>query len=274
VSLGSGDASASAALDAHIEQNRVTITFVTLICTGPCADVVAVPTGGQAPYTFAWDNGSTSAARHVCPTSSTNYSVKVTDTGTFGELARPPETVQVPLTANVIACPDGGPAPATDGGMDVDAVEAGGACADPGDAPWSGCMTVTVGSSASTSWFGMWCTQPTSSEPYSWTVCLPHSLHAGQAYSVKITYAIQSLDGPVPQSGVSGSTGACSRDETLVPLQGWPILSPYFGTFSLSSCVTTDRRYPQLLHEEVQQTGSGYVGDLTFEICNGCTNDP
>jgi hypothetical protein len=114
--LGSGDASGPAPFDAHIEQNHVTVTFVTLSCTGPCADVVAVPTGGQAPYTFEWDDGSTSASRQVCPTSSTSYNVKVTDTGTSGELARPAETVQVPLAARVIACPDGG---ASDGGMDA-----------------------------------------------------------------------------------------------------------------------------------------------------------
>jgi hypothetical protein len=107
-----GDASVSAGLDAHIEENHVTVTFVTVSCTGPCADVVAVPTGGHAPYTFKWDDGSTTAARQVCPTSSTSYDVNVTDTGTSGELARAAETVQVPLTANVIACPDGGAAEA------------------------------------------------------------------------------------------------------------------------------------------------------------------
>jgi hypothetical protein len=109
ISLGSGlDARAQGALDAHIERNHITVTFVTLSCAGPCADVVAVPTGGQAPYTFKWDDGSASASRHVCPTSSTSYSVKVTDTGTSGELARAAQTVQVPLAANVVACPDGG----------------------------------------------------------------------------------------------------------------------------------------------------------------------
>jgi hypothetical protein len=114
---GAGDASGPVGFDAHIEQNHVTVTFVTLSCSGPCADVVAVPTGGNAPYTFEWDDGSTSASRHVCPTSSTNYDVKVTDTGTSGELARPAETVQVPLKANVSACPDGGEAGAAcDGG--------------------------------------------------------------------------------------------------------------------------------------------------------------
>jgi hypothetical protein len=105
---GSDDASTTGGLDAHIEQDHITVTFVTLTCAGPCADVVAVATGGQAPYTFKWDDGSTSASRHVCPTSSTDYFVNVTDTGTAGELAQPAETVQVPLQANVIACPDGG----------------------------------------------------------------------------------------------------------------------------------------------------------------------
>ena len=42
--------------------------------------------------------------------------MKVTDTGTSGELARAPETVQVPLTANVLACPDGGLLACRDGG--------------------------------------------------------------------------------------------------------------------------------------------------------------
>ena len=106
--LGAGDANVAGAFDAHIEQNHITVTFVTLSCTGPCADVVAVPTGGQAPYTFKWDDGSTSATKEVCPTSSTHYSVKVADSGATGELASAPQTVQVSLAANVIACPDGG----------------------------------------------------------------------------------------------------------------------------------------------------------------------
>ncbi len=102
-----GDASAGA-LDARIEQNHVAVTFVTLSCEGDCATVNAVATGGHPPYTFVWDDGSTDATRHVCPTSSAHYSVRVTDAGISGELARPPETVQLALTANVLACPDGG----------------------------------------------------------------------------------------------------------------------------------------------------------------------
>jgi hypothetical protein len=102
------DAGAAGPLDAHIERGAVTVTFVTLNCSGDCATVQAVGTGGNPPYTFAWENGSTSATREVCPTSSTKYSVNVSDTGAVGEIQRQPDTVQVPLAANVLTCPDGG----------------------------------------------------------------------------------------------------------------------------------------------------------------------
>src|SRR5258708_36077760 len=64
--LGAGDASV-VGLDAHIEQKGITVTFVTLSCNGPCADVKAAPAGGTPPYTFQWDDGSKNAARQVCP---------------------------------------------------------------------------------------------------------------------------------------------------------------------------------------------------------------
>jgi hypothetical protein len=108
-----GDASVSGALDASIEQDHVAIRFITLSCAGDCASVEAVATGGHPPYTFAWDDGWTNATRRVCPTSDTNYQVKVSDAGSSGELTRPAQTVEVPLTADVIACPDGG---TSDGG--------------------------------------------------------------------------------------------------------------------------------------------------------------
>jgi hypothetical protein len=110
------DAGGSGVLDAHIEQKGVSITFVTVSCAGPCADVKAVATGGTPPYTFAWEDGSTNAQRRVCPTSSSNYHVTVRDTGIAGEFPRAPQSVDVPLTAKVLACPDGGGAPACDGG--------------------------------------------------------------------------------------------------------------------------------------------------------------
>jgi hypothetical protein len=102
------DATAGGSLDAHIEENNVSVTIVTLSCAGECATVKAVATGGQPPYSFVWDDGTTSPSRDVCPTSSTAYRVKVTDTGSTGEIARSPQTVEVPLTADVLACPDAG----------------------------------------------------------------------------------------------------------------------------------------------------------------------
>jgi hypothetical protein len=106
------DGGAVGPLGAHIEENHVTVTFVTLNCAGDCADVEAVATGGVPPYSFAWNDGVANATRTVCPTSDTTYSVKVGDTGSGGEFPRPPEIVDVPLTANVLACGDAG----TDGG--------------------------------------------------------------------------------------------------------------------------------------------------------------
>ncbi|HEX4447057.1 MAG TPA: hypothetical protein VH044_09980, partial [Polyangiaceae bacterium] len=47
---GSGDAAGPGAFDAHVEDNHVTVTFVTLGCTNDCATVQAVGTGGYPPY--------------------------------------------------------------------------------------------------------------------------------------------------------------------------------------------------------------------------------
>jgi hypothetical protein len=77
-------------------------------CAGDCATVEAVATGGRAPYTFVWDDGSVSATRKVCPLANTDYFVKASDTATTGEFGRPSQTVKVPLGAEVLACTDGG----------------------------------------------------------------------------------------------------------------------------------------------------------------------
>ena len=110
-----GDATAAGPLEASIEQNDVAVKIVTLSCAGDCADVKAVATGGHPPYTFKWDDGSTNPSRRVCPTSTTSYLLNASDTGTTGEVPRPAQTVEVPLTADVLSCPDGG-ATACDGG--------------------------------------------------------------------------------------------------------------------------------------------------------------
>jgi hypothetical protein len=108
LSFMAGEAGARDALDAQIERNHVAVTFITLSCKGDCADVRAVASGGNPPYTFRWDDGSTGEARQVCPASTTRYEVTVSDTGTTGELAHSQETAQASLAANVLSCPEGG----------------------------------------------------------------------------------------------------------------------------------------------------------------------
>jgi hypothetical protein len=85
------------------------VTFVALSCAGGCDTVEVVVSGGDPPYSFQWSDGSTSPTRQVCATATTSYSVTVTDSGSTGEVPRPAESIERPLTASVLACPDGGP---------------------------------------------------------------------------------------------------------------------------------------------------------------------
>ncbi len=49
-------------------------------CIGGSSDLTANPSGGTAPYTYAWDNGlAASSSNSVSPTSTTIYTVTVTD---------------------------------------------------------------------------------------------------------------------------------------------------------------------------------------------------
>jgi hypothetical protein len=103
-------------LEAFIEnQDHVAVELVTVTCAGDCVDVVAVARGGFPPYTFLWEDGSTSAARTLCPDATTAFSVSATDAGiTSGEFTRDPETVQASVTAEVFECPGDGGAPPAD----------------------------------------------------------------------------------------------------------------------------------------------------------------
>ncbi|MGH7438016.1 MAG: hypothetical protein ACRENE_20230 [Polyangiaceae bacterium] len=114
ITLSGREAGGSGGLDAYIEQGGVQVKLVTLSCSGDCATVEAVGVGGNPPYTFSWSDGFTAATRSVCPTSTTSYSVTVTDTGGGGELGRPAETAKASVRADVLSCPDGG-APDGDG---------------------------------------------------------------------------------------------------------------------------------------------------------------
>lgn len=128
ITLSGGEAG-GAGLAAYVEQGQVPVTLITLGCPGECASVQAVGTGGNPPYTFSWDDGSTASTRTVCPKNTTSYSVKVTDTAAGGELGSPAQTAQARLTADVLSCADGGVpdgAPAEGGAHDGGALDGSG----------------------------------------------------------------------------------------------------------------------------------------------------
>jgi hypothetical protein len=243
-----GDASSPGALDAHIEQNHVAVTFVTLACTGSCADVVAVPTGGYPPYTFKWENGSTSATRHVCPTASTSYDVKVTDTGTSGELARPAEMVQVPLAAEVLACPDAGISDASaDGPTD---------CVD--------LLTVVAGTGMVSGPGAVAC----NTEAGVPVLAAPVSVTAGDVYEVQENVSV-TIVGPFtpPAWDFYGSSGVCylPPDRRLLgSLTQDPTMS--FESF----CFRADADYSAL--DWTYTSVAAGLGQTTYRMCHGCSH--
>src|SRR6202008_899684 len=55
-------------------------------CDGECADVEAVVTGGNAPFSYAWSAPELVGAgpHHVCPVAGTDYTGTVTDSPVTG----------------------------------------------------------------------------------------------------------------------------------------------------------------------------------------------
>jgi hypothetical protein len=94
------------ALTLHVEDIRgLTIEIVTLSCAGECADIEAVARGGNPPYMFAWEDGSTSSQRHVCLTASKVLSVSAVDTAIrVAEFGHDAQTATARVNANVLTC--------------------------------------------------------------------------------------------------------------------------------------------------------------------------
>ncbi|MBI2272126.1 MAG: hypothetical protein HYU69_17435, partial [Bacteroidetes bacterium] len=49
------------------------------ICSSNCTNITAAGSSGTAPYTYSWNTGGTSATVNVCPATTTDYTVMVTD---------------------------------------------------------------------------------------------------------------------------------------------------------------------------------------------------
>jgi hypothetical protein len=93
----------------------MTIEILTLACAGDCADIEARASGGNPPYAFAWEDGSSAPTRHVCLDASASLTVDVTDTAIDDdEFKYAASTVSAQVTATVLECtPDGGVADPT-----------------------------------------------------------------------------------------------------------------------------------------------------------------
>lgn len=113
------------ALEVEIQHEALRVELITLSCHGECAEVEAVATGGHDPYTFAWNDGETSAVRRLCPSETTTFEVAATDTALeTEELSYAPRTARAEVTAEVLRCAEDGGVPPTDPDCGPDATAA------------------------------------------------------------------------------------------------------------------------------------------------------
>jgi hypothetical protein len=246
-----GDPGPSGVFDASIEQNHVTVTFVTLTCAGDCADVEAVATGGHPPYAFAWDDGSTSASRRVCPTSTTSYGVRVSDTAVTGELARPAETVEVPLAANVLACP------AAAGGGDA----AASACESILTLAPSGAVTGVGGSDAGAE------SCPLSATGTVAAISAAVAVQKGQEYELVENASGSVLLGAAPVWSYYASSSDCNS-HPAGQLLGSMTFDPATPVQSLCFRASADDAYVNWFSSAV----AAGVANGTWQLCHGCSH--
>lgn len=64
------------------------------VCRMNCIDIAPVVTGGEAPYTYTWDNGHSSGVRKVCPEVSTSYTLSIQDNNGCTAVQKYPVTVK------------------------------------------------------------------------------------------------------------------------------------------------------------------------------------
>jgi hypothetical protein len=248
-----GDAALSGALDAYIEDSKhIAVTFVTLSCDGGCATVQAVGAGGEPPYSFAWEDGSSNAVRKVCPTSTSSYTVTVTDTGSSGEFPHAAETAKASVTAAVLECSDGGLAGAHDGGVAgcttlATIVPSGAVSGAPGtgDAGAESCASSASGTIAAISAETM--------------------LQAGEEYELVENTAGSVLVGPAPVWSYYASANDCNA-----PAGGQSLGSMTFdpNTPVQGLCFRASTAYAHI--NWYSSSLAAGVASGSWQICHGC----
>lgn len=249
------------------DASHVSVTLITVSCSGECSDVQAVASGGYPPYKFVWEDGSTSATRKLCPTEHTTFRVTATDTGiTSAEFAQAPEAVTAQIETQLEDCRDNANADDDPEQCVADlAFEGDGAATETGivtaPSPWMMCpsdgeMPSLYGPSVPLENFTSLFLQPgapplpVASEGDFFLIMSPHQavstslcspLRAGKPYSVKFDLASRWPDVPV-QLAFQGSSASCSKEVTTL----WtsPTAPAKWQTFCAT--FTPDRDYTQL----------------------------
>ncbi|MBI2270634.1 MAG: SprB repeat-containing protein [Bacteroidetes bacterium] len=74
----------------------------TSICEGSCATVTSNGSGGTGPYTYLWSNGATTSNISPCPSSTTSYTITITDSGGNTSTSMAVVTVNPAITASAL----------------------------------------------------------------------------------------------------------------------------------------------------------------------------
>jgi hypothetical protein len=297
IGVGVTDAGARGELHVSIlNPDNVVLSVVTLGCPRECVDVTAVASGGQTPFAYRWDDGSTEASRRLCPTQSAQFKVTATEASAAGvEFPAPPRSAVATLVVDVSACQDAGddagPPPKSgslcfeNGSFEGTPSAALVWTASPSglfDAkPWEDCDSSSPDSSRSTPDIfdqasDLNVPAPSDGKTYlhfgafsqmrelvTQHLCSP--LRAGVLYKLRLDLATQPDYDP-GQLEIYGSAGDCERGELLWTSE---ILASGWQTYCVTLAPKNDADYLTLSPIGPQQSGAFVLVDHLVAV-DGC----
>lgn len=224
------------ALGVEIQDDAgMTVELIVIACGGACIELQAVASGGNPPYAYRWDDGSTEQTRTLCFDEASTVAVSATDTAIdTEEFKRDALTTRTEADASVLACPDAG---VTDGSMPE-----GNACESlvTEGLPWDTCDTAA-----------------------DWVIPLPAPLEAGESYSLRVTGEGLFVPDGAWDIEIWGSNNECTLETRLGAMR------ELNGPNDVTMCLVPEQRFTHLVYHLV----SGSAAKLsTFEytLCSGC----